>query len=157
MNPFTIKPINKENWEEAVEISIHKDQEIFVPSVIESLAFAYIKPWDEAFDPYIICYENKIVGFFYLSYTPDSRDNYWIGGFQIDKKYQGKGYGILALLEILKFISETYTHCIVVSLTVEKNNEPARQLYEKVGFINQNKENQSGEIIYKLGLEPKHY
>jgi diamine N-acetyltransferase len=105
---------------------------------------------NEAFDPYILCNDSQIIGFFYLSYTPDSTDNYWISGFQIDKKYQGKGYGFLALKEKIDFIKETHIRCKVISLTIEKNNTHARRLYEKVGFINQDRENESGEIIYKM-------
>ncbi|TCZ68408.1 GNAT family N-acetyltransferase [Paenibacillus albiflavus] len=153
MNLIRIEPIDKNNWEEALSISLLKSQEKFVPSVIESLAWAYIKPWDEAFDPYILCKDDKTFGFFYLSYTPNSTNNYWIGGFQIDKEYQGMGLGTQSLKRILEFIQEMNRQCEVISLTIEKSNNHARKLYEKLGFVNQDKENQDGEIIYKLKLK----
>ncbi|MCR8642016.1 GNAT family N-acetyltransferase [Paenibacillus sp. N1-5-1-14] len=152
MNPIRIEPINKNNWEEALAISLHKSQEKLVPTVIESLAWAYIKPWDEAFDPYVLRKDDKAYGFFYLSYTPNSTDNYWIGGFQIDKGYQGNGLGKESLKKILEFIQEKHRQCEVISLTIEKGNDHARKLYEKLGFINQDRENQDGEIVYKLKL-----
>lgn len=91
MEPINIQPLTRHNWEQAVKISLEDWQIPLVPSVIEGIAYAYIKPWDEAFDPYVLELEGKILGFFYLSYTPESTDNYWIGGFQIDKSFQGMG------------------------------------------------------------------
>ncbi|WP_010271856.1 GNAT family N-acetyltransferase, partial [Paenibacillus senegalensis] len=96
MSLIDIKPIDRTNYVEAISISLFKSQENLVPSVVQSLAWAYIKPWDEAFDPYILCLNDKTIGFFYLSYTPYSTNNYWIGGFQIDKTYQGIGLGVTA-------------------------------------------------------------
>ncbi|GGH27194.1 GNAT family N-acetyltransferase [Paenibacillus segetis] len=153
MNLIDIEPIHKNNWEEALSISLLPSQEKFVPSVIESLAWAYIKPWDEAFDPFILRKDETTFGFFYLSYTPNSTDNYWIGGFQLDKEYQGMGLGTKSLVRMLEFIQEKHRQCEVVSLTIEKSNEHAQKLYEKLGFVSQGKENQDGEIIYKLKLK----
>ncbi|MFS0863824.1 GNAT family N-acetyltransferase [Fredinandcohnia sp. 179-A 10B2 NHS] len=143
------KKITKENWEEAFSISVMDNQRTFVPSVAESLAYAYLKPWDEALEPYAIYVNEEIIGMFYLSYTPDSEKNYWIGGFQVDKKHQGKGLGRKSLEEILKFIKETHPRCKVINLTVEKENTHAIHLYESVGFISQYKENDYGELIFK--------
>lgn len=153
MKLIRIEPIDKNNWEDAFSISVQKSQEKLVPSVIESLAFAYIKPWDEAFDPYILYTDDKAFGFFYLSYTPNSTNNYWIGGFQIDKEYQGIGLGTKSLKRIVEFIRELHGQCEVISLTIEKSNVHAKKLYEKLGFINQNRDNQDGEIIYKLKIK----
>ncbi|WP_315795398.1 GNAT family N-acetyltransferase [Paenibacillus sp. BIC5C1] len=153
MNPITIEPIDKTNWEEAIAISVLETQVNLVPTVIESLAYAYVKPWDAAFDPYLLREGNKAFGFFYLSYTPASTDNYWIGGFQIDKDYQGKGLGSQSLYTILDCIQNKHPQCQIISLTVEKNNALARILYEKIGFINQEMENQDGEVIYKMKLK----
>ncbi|MEC0090601.1 GNAT family N-acetyltransferase [Paenibacillus macquariensis] len=150
MNLIRIESIDKHNWEEALSISLHKSQEKFVSPIIESLAWAYIKPWDEAFDPYILCKDDKTFGHFFLSYTPNSTNNYWIGGFQIDKEYQGMGLGTQSLKRIVEFIQETHRQCEVISLTIEKSNNHARKLYENFGFVNQDNENQYGEIIYKL-------
>jgi diamine N-acetyltransferase len=152
VNPICIKPVDRDNWEEAVSISLFETQVKMVPSVIESLAYAYIKPWDEALDPYILHLQGKVIGFFYISYTPESTDNYWIGGFQIDKDYQGKGIGEVSLERIIEFIKEKHSLCKVISLTIERNNERARKLYERIGFINQDIENQSGEIIFRLEI-----
>ena len=153
MGAITIEPITKRNWEEAMAIGVCDSQKSFVPSVAECLAFAYLKPWDEALDPYVLLVDKTIIGVFYLSYTPDSKDNYWIGGFQIDKRHQGKGYGKQALLQIVKFIKERHPVCCLVSLTVEKDNLHAILLYEKFGFTSEKKENEYAEVIYSFDLE----
>jgi diamine N-acetyltransferase len=150
-----IEEITKENWEEAFKLSVNEDQKTFVPTVAESLAVAYIKPWDEALDPYVLYNNNKIIGSFYISYTPNSEDNYWIGGFQIDKEYQGKGYGKRSLNKIIDFIQIKHVKCKIISLTVEKENEQAIRLYESAGFKSQNRMNNDNQPIYKLTLDNK--
>ncbi|BFH68359.1 MAG: GNAT family N-acetyltransferase [Paenibacillus dendritiformis] len=152
MKKLAVRPVTRDNWEQAIQIKIHEEQEPFVPTIYEALTYAYIKPWDEELDPFLICEEEAAIGFFYMSYTPNSADNYWIGGFQIDKSYQGKGYGKLALRAIIDFIRETHPLCRLISLTVELENKPAQRLYERIGFVNQQEKNQDGEVIYKLFL-----
>ncbi|MCP8968958.1 GNAT family N-acetyltransferase [Ectobacillus ponti] len=150
MYEIRIKEITRDNWEEALKLSVHEDQKPFVPSIAESLAFAYIKPWDKALDPYVLYESNQIIGAFYLTYTPNSEENYWIGGFQVDKRLQGKGYGKQSFKKIIEFIQEKHPACKVISLTVEKENEQAIGLYEKMGFVSWDQENRYGEHIYRL-------
>lgn len=50
--------------------------------------------------------------------TPNSAENYWIGGFRIDTDDQGKGLGRKALYTILEFIQENHHECRIISLTV---------------------------------------
>ncbi|UHA75423.1 GNAT family N-acetyltransferase [Paenibacillus sp. 481] len=150
MYDISIQEITKVNWEEAVKLSVHENQKSFVPNMVESLAYAFIKPWDEALDPYVLVENNKIIGAFYISYTPDSEDNYWIGGFQIAKEYQGQGYGKQSLNQIIDFIEKKHPECKIVSLTVEVENVNAIRLYESVGFVNQHRKNSDQQAIYKL-------
>lgn len=108
MEQVIIQPVSAQNWEEVIKISVSEEQKNFVPSVVQSLAYALIKPWDEALDPFVLSLHDQIFGFFYISYTPHSSDNYWIGGFQIDEKYQGKGYGKKAMAEIIRFLKKIH-------------------------------------------------
>lgn len=143
----------KKNYEEAMEMTVRKDQRDFVPSVLESLALAYVKPWDEAFDPYLIFDDDQMIGGFYLSYTPESEDNYWLGGFFIKEKSQGKGYGKRSLLSIIEFLKTKHLHMQVLSLTLVKSNKIARSLYEGLGFVTDGKANREGELIFKLHFD----
>ena len=147
---FEFKTYTRDNWEEALKLEVHPEQKIFCPTIAESLAAAYIKPWDEALDPYLIYLDDNLIGAFYISYTPESKDNYWLGGFMIDKKYQNKGYGKQALPDILKYISSTHPNCKEIKLTVEKDNIIAQKLYKSLGFDDTGETNKYGEIIYTL-------
>ncbi|MCY9764373.1 GNAT family N-acetyltransferase [Paenibacillus alvei] len=153
MKKLSIHPVTRDNWEKALQIKIHEEQVPFVPSIYEALTYAYIKPWDEALDPFLICDEDITIGFFYISYTPNSADNYWIGGLQIDKYHQGNGYGRRGLGKIIEFIQVNHPLCRLISLTVEQDNKRAQRLYESFGFVNQQEHNQDGEVIYQLILE----
>lgn len=152
MEAIKIQPLTRDNWEQAVKISLEDEQKSLVPSVFEGIAFAFIKPWDEALDPYVLEVEGKIFGFFYLSYTPGSVDNYWIGGFQVDKLYQGKGNGKRALSAIIDFIREQHPECKIISLTVERNNIIAQKLYKSMLFVDEKMTNQDDEVIYRLRI-----
>lgn len=152
MENITIQPIARDNWEEAIKITVEEHQKPFVPSVIEGIAYAHINPWDEALDPYVLSANGEIIGFFYLSYTPESEDNYWIGGFQIDKAVQGNGYGKQSMIAIIDFITKQHPKCKVISLTVERENDRAQNLYKSMQFTSENKTNDCGEVIFKLKL-----
>jgi len=147
---ITLEPFTKDNWEDALKLSVNEAQREFAPTVAESLAAAYIKPWDEALDPYLIHVDGAMVGCFYISYTPGSKDNYWIGGFIIDHKHQRRGYGRAALLEILAFIPSVHPKCLEMKLTVEKNNAVAQKLYQSLGFGDTGEVNRYDEIIYTI-------
>jgi len=147
---ISFKPYTRDNWEEALKLEVLPEQKEFAPTIAESLSAAYIKPWDEALDPYLIYLDEKMIGAFYLSYTPDSKDNYWLGGFMIDKNYQNKGYGKQALPDILKFISSLHSKCEEIKLTVEQENIVAQKLYKSLGFADTGRKNKYGEIIYTL-------
>ncbi|MGQ8874449.1 GNAT family N-acetyltransferase [Paenibacillus sp. TSA_86.1] len=148
-----IHPVTRDNWEQALQISLHENQTHLVPNVTEALAYAYIKPWDEALDPYVLQKEGKIIGFFYVSYTPESTDNYWIGGFQIDKSVQGQGMGKQALRAVIDYIMQKHPLCHVISLTVERDNHIAQRLYTGLSFVSENQTNSDDEVIYRLEVK----
>lgn len=152
LDAIRFEPVTRDNWEDALKLEVLPEQRPFTPSVAESLAAAYVKPWDEALDPYLIYAGRLLVGAFYLSYTPRSADNYWIGGFQIDRRHQGKGVGTAAFRRILAFIPEIHPDCRTVRLTVEPENAAARHLYAKLGFGDTGERNKYDEIIYTLDI-----
>ena len=59
---------------------------------------------------------------------------YWINGFLIDEKHQGKGYGKAALAEMARWITAHFDECREIRLTVHKDNQTARRLYLRFGF-----------------------
>ncbi|WP_099156680.1 GNAT family N-acetyltransferase [Virgibacillus ndiopensis] len=67
------------------------------------------------------------------------------------KKYQGKGYGKLALIEMIKWIKDKFPQCEEVRLTVFPDNYVARKLYKSYGFVATG-QIFGGEEVFKLVL-----
>ncbi|MBU3209744.1 GNAT family N-acetyltransferase [Clostridium algidicarnis] len=59
----------------------------------------------------------------------------------IDKKFQGKGYGRIAVLRLLDLIKEKYGE-IKFYTSIEPENIVAQKLYESIGF------KKTGEIMW---------
>ena len=61
-------------------------------------------------------------------------DSHWIGGFIIDAKQQGKGYGREAMEAILDHLATKPGHR-EAALSYEPENTVARRLYASLGFV----------------------
>lgn len=83
---------------------------------------------------YTIFKESKEIGIIWLAKT--SEQNGFIYDFQIDKPFQGQGFGKAALKEI-----ETEARNLAITkleLNVFGYNKAARSLYEKTGYETEN-------------------
>ena len=142
MSNIAIKLISSDNWREALELSVHDEQQKFVasvnPPVAIALAKAYIRPGGKMVEPYGIYNQNKMVGFFNLHYTPGSRDDYWLFHFFIDKRFQRNGLGSEALNVLIRHIKNNNPSCNRLNLTVHPKNEAGRLFYLKFGFSEDN-------------------
>ncbi len=83
-----LREITKNNLAEVLALSVAEHQKLFVSTTADSLAQAYVYR-DTAF-PFAVYAENKVVGFIMLGYY-ESRKQYTLWKFLIDKEYQGKG------------------------------------------------------------------
>ncbi len=128
--------VTRDNWEEALQLQVAAEQQGYVPSVAVSLAKVYIKPDGEHVEyiPFAIYDSTHMVGFIMHAYEEKTTDDYWINGFLIDQKYQGKGYGKKALQEMVHWIKKRHPRCEAIRLTVYPENERAKKLYMDVGF-----------------------
>lgn len=108
-----------------------------------SLAQAYLYPVAK---PFCLFNDDEYVGF--VMYLRDSDDNeVWIWRFNIDEKFQGKGYGRKGMEEVLKRIIDEYDDLDKIYLSTEPENEKAIKLYESLGFINTGKV-EEGEVVF---------
>ena len=133
-----LKLVTRENWQEALKLKVKDVQNHFVPTVAVSLAKVYIKPDGDNVNylPFAIYEEEQgMIGFVMHAYVENTDDMYWINGFIIDEKYQGKGYGRAALCKMVNWIINQYEQCKEIRLTVHKENDAARRLYKRVGFV----------------------
>ena len=142
--------VTRENWQEALKLKVKDVQNHFVPTVAVSLAKVYIKPDGDNVNylPFAIYEEERgMIGFVMHAYVENTNDMYWINGFIIDEKHQGKGYGRAALREMVNWIIKQYTQCKEIRLTVHKENYAARQLYKSFGFVEAGEFDQEEDLL----------
>lgn len=139
MTNLFIKPITQTNWEAATALTVHSHQADFVPSVAISLAKAYIRPNGFCYDPYGIYRPRlvgaELIGFYSCIHLPDDLSFCYFGGFLIDHRFQGRGYGKASLGAFLADVRQRYRQCQEVLLSVHPDNHIAAQLYTAHGFV----------------------
>lgn len=142
--------ITKENWETACELRPKRSQYQFLPRniVLHSLARCYVqedKPGK--YIPYLILHKGKPVGTFLFR-------NYGIGtnliSFFIDRKYQGKGLGRLAVQTYINWVRINYPKAREIELAVSPQNCPAQKLYESFGFEYTGETSEKGNLYMEL-------
>ncbi|MGB0387350.1 MAG: GNAT family N-acetyltransferase [Ardenticatenaceae bacterium] len=156
MDEITLQPVSRDNWRQALKLSLFPEQQHFVadvtPPVAIALAKAYIQPGHKNVAPFAIYAGDRMVGFFNLHYTAESVDDYWIFHFFIDKDHQRQGYGQAALSKLIERIRTKHPHCERIRLTVNPNNHAAQAFYRKMGFVSDG-QLAYGEPIYTLTLQ----
>lgn len=125
-----LREIAKNNLEDVLNLKVSKDQEAFVSSTAHSLAQAYV--WRETAFPFAIYADNTLVGFIMLGYY-ESRNQYTLWKFLIDKQHQNKGYGREALKQGIAYLREKF-NAKEIYTGVALKNEQAKHLYISVGF-----------------------
>jgi ribosomal-protein-alanine N-acetyltransferase len=132
-----------------LDIRVARDQRTFVGPVAEYLAICLL---DMQWQPLAIRADDELVGF--VMWSRSATDgSYWIGGFQIDRRRQGRGYGrsaLLALIEALRAKPE----CREIVLTSLRSNAAARCLYASLGF-HETGEMVGDEVVARLGVTPR--
>ena len=156
--------ITKENWEYVVGLTTNEN---LIPTISEKyvmsnaysmLQAVYDKKWNAKI--IVLCddYKEKPIGF--AMYGPTELNGqkvHELCRFMIDIRFQGNGYGIKALNEIVKEMERTYG-CDAIYLSVVPENEKAQHIYKKSGFVSTGITVDNGinsEIIYVLRLDPE--
>ncbi len=91
-------------------------------------------------------HEEKLIGFTMYGFN-EEENCYELCRILIDRKYQGKGYGMQAINLVLAEM-RTIEGCKEVFLSTDPENVIGKHVYEKVGFIHQN-EMWDDEEVYK--------
>lgn len=88
--------------------------------------------------------ENKIIGFAYgyLQNRPDGKTMFYLYAIDIEKEYQGNGYGTSLMNFIKKHVESL--GCYKMYLSTNKSNISACKCYEKIGC----KINTEDDVIY---------
>lgn len=150
-----VREVTQANWREALSLAVSPDQQRFVaeyaPIVAVALAKAYLRLDGATWVPYAIYAGTSMVGFVELAYQSGTPDQYWIFHFFIDQRYQGRGYGQVALQRFIEMVRQEHPTCRLLQLVVHPENELAQRLYTAAGFRPSGTE-RWGEPTYQLAV-----
>lgn len=121
--------IDETNWLDCVRTRVTEDQLEFIATNSVSLAQSKFQPkWmtKGIYDG------DTMVGFTMYAHHQDEKEGY-LCRFMIDHKYQGKGYGKVALNMLLDIFKNEF-QAEKGKLSLVPENEVALRLYESVGF-----------------------
>jgi diamine N-acetyltransferase len=151
-----LEPIDRGNFRKLFNMQLRNDQVTFVTPPRWTLARCYVKFFGDNFEhlPHLIRAGDEVVGYATTACDPNSAEEYWIDDIMIAAKYQGKGYGRAAMVEVLKMIVGRYPNCRAVQLTCFRANTNAAALYTSMGFEPTGAvDEEFGEPNYKLSGE----
>lgn len=134
---LTLKKIERDNWEECVDLSVTEEQKDYVSANWYSILQG---KFEEEIYPLGIYYGEVMVGFLMYDLDLDTK-RMEMSRLMIDQKYQGKGYGKMAILKLLDLMKEKYGN-IKLYTSIEPKNIIAQKLYESLGF------KKTGEIMW---------
>ena len=135
--------ITPKNQKEVESLSLFPEQVSFIESVSDCLKEAEeISEWKTV----AIYDKNQLIGFAMYGYFTLPEEGPWLDRFLIDKKYQKKGYGKIAVLALLQQIIKEY-HYKKIYLSVYDVNAVAIHLYQSVGFCFNGNYDTKGEKI----------
>lgn len=126
---ITLRNIDYNNFWEIIELKVYENQLDFLTSNAVSVAQSKVQP--ECI-PLAIYNDEKAVGF--AMYGIDRVDGqYRIYRFMIDRRYQSKGFGKVALQLLINQIQKDKTYNKIL-LGVHKESIAAIKLYHSLGF-----------------------
>ncbi len=141
-----LEPIGPDNWR--VELSVREDQRRFVsdPNRILARAYAYRKEGSQA----RLILDGEDPAGMLMWYGCPEQGRYVFSQLLIDQRYQGRGLGMAAARMALDEMRAEGRYSKVCLCYVE-GDEPARLLYEKLGFRHTGAAEEN-EIVMELTL-----
>lgn len=144
MADITFRKIDQTNEQAVRNISIHPDQLNFIESVAECLEEAAMySEWQ----PVAIYHDAQVIGFAMYGSFGVNKDT-WLDRIIIDKAYQGRGFGRIAIKKLIKIISKIYD-VDVIYLSIIEENKLAYHLYESIGFELMDQRDPNGELMFE--------
>ncbi len=160
---ITLEKITYKNYVKVLwGLTVARDQKNFVASNVGSLAEAYVAITNGGVAlPFAICRDKKPIGFLMIGYGLSDDDDleeedpafvemakksYCVWRFMIDKRYQRRGYGRIAMQLALDYI-RTFPcgKAETCWLSYEPENVVAKKLYLSFGFVEQPQFYKGGE------------
>lgn len=123
--------VNKDNFEEVLQVQVLEEDQRRVASVEYSLAQAWLYRDEETLLPYAVKSGQKIVGFVLLSIKEDK--SYYVWRLLIDRHYQNRGYGKEVIRQVICLAKEEPS-CHTITMNYVIGNHKMRYILEKFGF-----------------------
>jgi diamine N-acetyltransferase len=144
----SLREITPENFKECVNLKVADSQASFVASNVMSIAQAKIYSTAQ---PLAVYADEKLVGFVMYGFDTDEQ-HFYLGRLMIDEKYQGKGFGKAATLEVIERMKKI-EDCREIYLSFVPENTGAEKLYRSVGFERTGKTSESGEVVMRFVID----
>ena len=129
MKMIRLVQIDKKNIHKVANLKVRRDQKNDVAPNLYSLAEAYVN--QDVARPYAIMHNDIVVGFLMLWWEEGVEATIW--RFMIDKRFQNKGFGRLAMIEAINLIKAS-NKFDKIKLSVVETNTKTLKFYESFGF-----------------------
>ncbi len=147
MGNIHFRDIDNTNKYAVRKIKLKPEQENFIETVDQCLEEA--NTYDE-WHPVAIYCDEEIVGFaMYGSFGPNKHT--WIDRIIIDEKYQGRGFGKIAMIRLIDIVSKEYG-VNTIYLSIIEGNVLAYNLYKSIGFKYMNEKDPNGELLFQYTI-----
>ena len=145
-----LKELSEDDLEQCFSLKVSDCQTPYIASNEESWKTA--KENGKIARPFAIWHDGRMIGFAMFAFdgeyeAPD--DRYWLWRFMIGEEYQGKGYGAVALQEIIRYFRDHGADNI--RLSTKEANAKALALHRMAGFRETGEMN-GEEIVLQLDL-----
>ena len=139
---INLKEITSKNLKSIIELNVKDDQKDYVASNSVSIAQGHYSnsAWFKG-----IFNDNRPVGFVMLDLIEEEYKCF-LWRFMIDHKYQGKGFGKIALTQVIDFVRSLNLYTYIATSYVPAENG-AGGFYKNFGFI------ESEEVTKEFGIE----
>ncbi|WP_313167098.1 GNAT family protein [Streptococcus parasuis] len=124
--------VNKDNFDQVLDLEVAPKDQRRVASVEYSLAQAWLYRDSEDLFPYAVKSAQLTVGFLLLSYQ-HMENSYYIWRLLIDQKYQNQSFGKEVIRQVLQRARDDQ-QCHKVTVNYVIGNHKMRYILEKFGF-----------------------
>ena len=139
---INLREITSKNLKSIIDLNVKDDQKDYVASNSVSIAQGHYSKsaWFKG-----IFNDDRPVGFVMLDLI-EEENKCFLWRFMIDRKYQGKGFGKIALTQVIDFVRSLNLYTYIATSYVPAENG-AGGFYKNFGFI------ESEEITKEFGIE----
>ncbi|HEL9636989.1 TPA: GNAT family N-acetyltransferase [Streptococcus suis] len=123
--------VNKDNFDQVLDLEVAPKDQRRVASVEYSLAQAWLYREEGHLLPYAVKSGQRIVGFVLLSIQEDK--SYYVWRLLIDRHYQNRGYGKEVIRQVIGLAKEDPS-CHTITMNYVIGNHKMRYILEKLGF-----------------------